>query len=106
MIFTQDTIDAYAQMVGDTNPVHEGDRAIVHAGLLMGLACAEAAKLRPGWVCALVEMKFLRPFVADEEILADVIPGGRMVGGLSVDVHLNGSSRGIAAVAILLMEPR
>ena len=27
MIFTQDTIDAYAQMVGDTNPVHEGECA-------------------------------------------------------------------------------
>ena len=40
MTFSAADLATFSDVVQDTNPVHQGDAPIVHAGLLIGLACA------------------------------------------------------------------
>jgi len=96
---------AFSAAVQDTNPIHQGDAPIVHAGLLIGLACAAATKACSGMVCARTRFTFRRSFRVGEEIDVSVIEARRVFGGLEVHVNLVGSD-GWAFGDIVLMELR
>ena len=97
---------AFSAAVQDTNPIHQGDAPIVHAGLLIGLACAAATKLHPGWVCASTKFDFGRPCCVGDDIMVDLADERAVAGGITVRVLIVGAKAGWATGDIVLMELR
>ena len=106
MTFSAADLATFSAVVQDTNPVHRGDAPIVHAGLLIGLACAAATKLRPGWVCASTRFDFGRSFCVGDDIMVDLADERAVAGGITVRALIVGAKAGWATGEIILMEPR
>jgi len=71
---TSSQVEEFANLTGDFNPVHSGDRAIVHGVLLNGFVSSVlGTKLPgPGYVVVRQEMTFPNPCFAGDEITVQV----------------------------------
>ena len=70
-VITQKDVAVYAELTGDTNPVHfQGDKSIVHGTYLLGLVSSIMGTKCPGPGTKVLELssKFLKPCPVGSEV--------------------------------------
>ncbi|XP_069795695.1 hydroxyacyl-thioester dehydratase type 2, mitochondrial-like [Narcine bancroftii] len=115
-VFTQSDVFAFAELTGDTNPLHLSthyakahrfEKPVVHGTLVCGLISAVLGTKMPGCILLSQELRFLAPLYADEEVsaIADIIKIKRSIAWITVSCIVNKSKKIILEGNVRIMLP-